>query len=113
MAYHEQKDLFEWFQKIQTLVQLLLSQSTIQRYLNGERGKEILFINVLALARGLEVSMVELAAEMGEETFARTLEFVFAHKNVIDAIAEIYEHGGSAQKKLEADLLYLNYSCWH
>ena len=88
--------------------QIGVKQPTINRWLKGERGKDVSLRDVLKILQGLGVTMSEMAAELGDEDLAILLEAYAKDRDQMVKLANIIRAGGSARRKIDGEIDFIN-----
>jgi transcriptional regulator with XRE-family HTH domain len=82
-------------------------QPTVNRWLRGERGKEVELRTVISIVLKLGVTMDDLARAMGENNLAILLEYFVQNKEVGKRLAEILQDGSEGKRKIESEIDFI------
>lgn len=88
--------------------QVGVKQPTINRWLSGERGKDVSLRDVLKVLQGLGVTMSDVATELGDEDLAILLDAYARDRDQMVKLANIIRAGGSARRKIDGEIDFIS-----
>lgn len=84
--------------------QIGVKQPTINRWLKGERGKDVELRTVISIILHLGVGMDELAKAMGKNELATILAYFVENEEISRRMASIVRENNEGRRKIESEI---------